>query len=238
MRNSQAYLAMSRRIALAAALLCAPLPAIAHEIAEIAFVGSPEWAILSPGSIKPDELIIRRYAFKVSKESYSAARSDPAAKLNVVDPPGTIINSMFFICRRKSDETDVLVLHLPDTVSMQSFPYEEWKSTIGIRTLADGKSRAVQGEYIKGDLFIDAKDMAIVDFIALMSSTELIFEFGDKADRGRMIFEEKTGATKMKQLIHDVLPGMVKHMGAQRVQFLTTSQALAACDHFKKTGHP
>ena len=63
-----------------------------------------------------------------------------------------------------------------------------------------------------------------------------MFEFGDRSDRGQLVFEEKTGATTMQEFIRTVLPDLVKSSGAQRAQFLNTSQALAACLHFKKTG--
>lgn len=212
--------------------------ASAHQLSEIVFVGSPEWAIVHPDSIRSDSLLIRRYAFKVSKASHAATRSNQTQKLELVDPPGTIINPMFLNCRRKGGETDFLVMHLPETVSLRSFSYGEWKPTIQIRTLADGESRSVQGEYIKGDLFTDFKDMEAADFIKLMTSTELLFEFGEKSDRGELLFAEKTGATKTRQLIRDVLPELAKANGAQRVQFLNTSQVLAACLHFKKTGRP
>jgi len=210
----------------------------AHELNEVVFVGSSDWAIIHPGSIKPDELLIRRYTFKVSRSSYSETRNNPTQKLELIDPPGTIMNSLFLNCRRKENETDFLVLHLPDTITLKSFSYDDWKSSIQIRTLADGQSRSVQGEYIKGDLFIDFKDMEAADFIKLMTSNELMFEFGDRADRGQLIFAEKIGATKMQQFIRAVLPELAKSNGAQRVQFLNTSQALAACLHFKKTGRP
>ena len=237
-------LSMANRIRLFRALftgfaLCAVYShANAHELSEIVFVGSPEWAIVHPDSIRSDSLLIRRYAFKVSKASHAATRSNQMQKLELVDPPGTIINPMFLNCRRKRGETDFLVLHLPETVSLKSFSYDEWKPTIQIRTLADGESRSVHGEYIKGDLFIDFKDMEAADFIKLMTSAELLFEFGDKSDRGQLVFAEKTGATKMQQLIRTVLPELAKANGAQRVQFLNTSQVLAACLHFKKTGRP
>ena len=139
--------------------------ASAHELSDVTFVGSPEWVILHPDSIKPDQLLIRRYAVEVSRSSYSAKRDDPTQKLELIGPPSAVVNSMFFNCRRKKTETDFLVLHLPDTITLKSFPLSEWKPTIQIRTLADGESRAVQGEYIKGDLFLDLKDMETADFI-------------------------------------------------------------------------
>ena len=240
----RAALARARRFVLFGVLLPvwalypARLNANARLLNEVVFVGSSDWAILHPGSIKADELLIRRYTFKVSRSSYSATRNDPLQKLELIDPPGTIVNSMFLNCRRKRNETDFLVLHLPDTITLSSFSYDDWKSSIQIKTLADGESRSVRGEYIKGDLFIDFKDMEAVDFIKLMTSNELMFEFGDRADRGQLIFSEKTGATKMQQFIRAVLPELAKSNGAQRVQFLNTSQALAACLHFKKTGRP
>lgn len=221
-----------------AAIISSTMTGLAHDLNDVAFVGSPEWAILSPGSIKSDSLIIRRYAFTASRASYAGARKNPDARLELLDEPGTVVNAMFLNCRRKKSETDFLVLHLPEQTSLKSFPYDEWKSTIGIRTLADGKSRSVQGEYIKGDLFIDAKDMEIADFIDLMSSKELLFEFGDKADRGQLAFAEQIGTAKLQQFVRAVLPDLVKMHGAQRVQFLTSAQALAACVNFKKTGRP
>jgi hypothetical protein len=97
---------------------------------------------------------------------------------------------------RSTENCDFLTVHLPDNADPTSFEHQEWVSRLDIRILADGGSQSVQGEYIKGDLFIDAR---------LLSSSRIVFEFGKNNDRIHFAVSDQIGSANIGAFMREYL---------------------------------
>ena len=204
------------------------------DVNKIAFIMPPEWFLVPSMAVRDGDLMFRRYGLKIANFA-GKTEFDPAAfKLATLDPIGTIINSQFLVCRRSSRESDTLTLHLPDDVGLRSFDAKSWQSKLEIRSLAGNRSRRVMGEYIRGDLFLDAAAMPVDDYLQLLTATRVIYEFGDKNDRLQFIIENQWGDAA----IGDYLRGAVSQffrIDPKAIGIFNTEGMLRACLAYKRT---
>jgi hypothetical protein len=207
-----------------------------HDINKVAFAMPTEWLLVPKMTTnKHNDLLFRRYGMKTGIRE-GVTDFDPAKyKLLLLDPPGTLVNSLIFVCRRSRQETDTLTIHLPNSVGLRSFEYGDWHSKFEIRSLADGQSRRTSGEYIKGDLFLDAADMEISDFLQLLSARHVTYELGKENDRVQFIVADTFGEAIIKDFVHFAVPELM-HVSASAISYFDTSGMLSACLNYKKTG--
>ncbi len=109
-------------------------------------------------------------------------------------------------------------------------------SDLEIRFLADGRSGTVRGEYIKGDLFIDANQFSpIADFFKLLSASRLIVEIGDKKDRITLAISDQIGSANIGGFLREYLPHIPSF--APGLKFLSIADVASMCSRYKSTGH-
>jgi len=90
------------------------------------------------------------------------------------------------------------------------------------------------GEYIRGDLFLDAAVMPVDDYLQLLTATRVTYEFGDKNDRLQFIIENQWGDAA----IGDYLRGAVSQfyrIDPKAIGIFDTEAMLRACLAYKRT---
>jgi hypothetical protein len=142
---------------------------------------------------------------------------------------------MIYNCERDRRKTDFLTVHLPDNAHPTSFEHQEWISQLEMRILADGRSGSIIGEYIKGDIFIDANSYSSrEDFLKLLFASRLIFEFGNKRDRITFAVDDQVGSAQLGLFMREYLPRLP--IFASGLRFLSNSDMLRLCSGYKNTG--
>jgi TPR repeat protein len=148
------------------------LALLSHDLNSLAFIMPSFWLFARSSSIKDMTLLFRRYSVIIEKQNLQEIDSGADDKLKIISEPGSLTNSMIFTCHRDRQTIDHLTVHLPETADPTSFKRDKWVSRLEIRILADDRSRKVEGEYIKGDLFID------LDNYRLMSLYDCFLHLG------------------------------------------------------------
>jgi hypothetical protein len=76
-----------------------------HDINKVAFAMPAEWLLVPKVTTnKQNDLLFRRYGMKTGIRE-GATDFDPAKyKLLLLDPPGTLVNNLVFVCRRSRRE--------------------------------------------------------------------------------------------------------------------------------------
>lgn len=206
-----------------------------HNINNVAFVLSKEWLVMQKMALDKGNLYFRRYGLKIANPGGDTDFDKPGFELTQMDLPGSVVNGQFYVCRRSSRETDTLTVHLPATVELSSFNYNSWQSELMVKSLADGQSRRTKAEYIKGDLFIDASDMPNEDFHQLLTAARITYEFGPKNDRIQFVIEDEFADTRIKDFLRFAVP-KVMQVSESTIRYFDTTEMLAACDAYKRTG--
>jgi hypothetical protein len=157
------------------------LALLSRDLNSFAFI-MPSFWLLVPGKLISDgQLMFRRYSVTIQRQNLNEIDSGVNDKVTVISGPGSFTNSMIFNCERDRRRVDFVTIHLPDYADPASFDHQEW---VSIQILVDGRSQTVKGEYIKGDLFVDANQYDSIDeFRRLLSASRIIFEFGRNNDR-------------------------------------------------------
>lgn len=207
-----------------------------HDINRIAFITPKEWLLVQPLAISKDgQLLFRRYGIKIGNLQGDLDPKPDSFELEYLDPPGTLINVQLFNCPRDGQYANFLTVHLPETVGLRSFDLKDWQSKLQIRTLADGNSRALEGEFIQGDLFIGADRLPFEDFLRLLDASRTTVEFGDKNDRIQFIVEDQFGKARIKDFMRDVLPERM-NWDVKTLRYFNTREMIAACLDFRRNG--
>lgn len=206
-----------------------------HNVNTVAFVLSKEWLVIQKMALDNGNLYFRRYGLKIANPNGDTDFDQPGFELTQLDPPGSVVNGQFYVCRRPSRETDTLTVHLPATVELNSFKYGSWQSELAVKSLADGQSRRTKAEYIKGDLFIDASDMPTEDFHQLLTAARITYEFGPKNDRIQFVIEDEFADTRIKDFLRFAV-SKVMQVSESTIRYFDTTEMLAACDAYKRTG--
>lgn len=233
---------MRRALLMFLTIACLSHPAISaetdtkHDINRIAFITPKEWLLVRPLAISKDgQLLFRRYGIKIGNLHGDLDPKPDSFELQYLDPPGTLINVQLFNCPRDGQYANFLTVHLPETVGLRSFDLKDWQSKLQIRTLADGNSRALEGEFIKGDLFIGADRLPFEDFLRLLDASRTIVEFGDKNDRILFIVEDQFGRARIKDFLRDVLPERM-NWDVKALRYFNTREMITACLDFRRNG--
>jgi Sel1 repeat-containing protein len=208
---------------------------LSENINDYAFVMPTFWLLLSSNAVGDGMLLFRRYSVIVEKQNLKEIDSRKSDELRVISPPGLLVNSMIYSCQRDRQKSDFLTVHLPDNAHPTSFEHQEWISKLEMRILADGRAGSVVGEYIKGDIFIDADDYESKgDFLKLLSASRLIFEFGSKRDRITFAVDDQVGSARLGLFMREYLPRLP--IFASGLRFLTNADMLRSCAGYKNTG--
>jgi hypothetical protein len=212
----------------------AALAILSHDLNKLAFVMPSYWILARSMAVADQKLMFRRYSVIIERENLSDIDAGKNQQVTILSE-GSLINSMIFNCERDRQKTDFLTIHLPDYLDPQSFDHRQWVSRLDIRNLADERSGSVEGEYIKGDIFIDAnKYQSTKDFLNLISASRLSVEFGDKNDRVILAASDQIGSANMRGFIREYLPHIPNF--ASGLQFLDTADMIQACLRYKRTG--
>lgn len=201
------------------------------EVSQYMFVTYPVWVTL-PGRVvdKNGRMIFRRYSMLFHKSGE-------------FDLEYGLSNTMMFWCDRNGG--DILVFHLHDKLMLQSFHLNSWKPKIDIHILTsmnDGLSSSgvYNGEYIKGDIFIDLTKQNYEDLIAVMGASEFIVDFGDKGDQLKFIVIKNEGEGKeLYGLLENDIKRSILGSDDKRMDELTpveTKDMLVRCMKYRKTG--
>jgi hypothetical protein len=91
----------------------------------------------------------------------------------------------------------------------------------------------VTGEYIKGDLFIDATDPR--SFRSLVFSSELTLEFGDQNDRLNLFVGDRLSNSDLKDVVLTLLPVML-NAKSHSLRHFNNAEMLESCLQYKRTG--
>jgi hypothetical protein len=205
------------------------------DINKIAFIMPPEWLLVPTMAVRDGDLMFRRFGLKIANFEGKTDFDPESFQFNLLDPPGTFLNSQFMVCRRSPRDSDTLTLHLPDNVSLQSFDVKSWQSKLEIRSLAGRYSRRAMSEYIRGDLFLDATSMPIEDYVQLLTATRVTYEFGDKNDRLQFIVEDHFGKAAIAGFLREAIPHVLK-IDPKTIAYFDTEAMLRACLTYKRTG--
>jgi hypothetical protein len=213
----------------------APVGLPTHDVNTVAFILSKEWLVMQKMSLDNGNLYFRRYGLKIANPSGDTDVDSATFELTTLDPPGSVVNGQFYVCRRSPREKDTLTVHLPATVELRSFKYSAWQSELKVSSLADGQSRRTKGEYIKGDLFLEESDIPADDFMQLLTAARVTYEFGQKNDRIQFIVEDDFADTRIKDFLRFAVP-KVMQVNENTIRYFDMPEMLAACQNYKRTG--
>lgn len=200
----------------------------------MAFFGTTEWVLIQKMARDKSNLIFRRYSILVDNPEGDTEFDPKKFNLNVLDM-ASLINHQFYYCRRDRRDTDHLTIHLPDYAELRSFDLKSWQSKLNIRVLADGQSRSLRSEYIKGDFFFDLRAMTVDDFGSLLTASRVIFEFGDKADRIHHLTTDVFGGFNLRAFMRQAIPHVFK-LAPQTYRYFDTTEMVTSCNRYKQTG--
>lgn len=207
---------------------------LSKDLNSFAFIMPTYWILWREKAIDNEQALFRRYSLLIERSNLTEIDSGKTQDVHLLEHPGSFINSMIYNCQRDRRKSDFITIHLPESAHPKSFDYHEWVSRLEVRILADGASSTVGGEYIQGDLFMDANALGSARFLSLLSASRLIFEFGEKNDRVSFAVAEQIGNAKIGSFIREALPMAVK--ASSSLQFLSGADMLARCSIFKRTG--
>ncbi len=211
------------------------LALLSRDLNSLAFIMPSYWILMRGTAVRDGQLLFRRFSFIVDRQNLANIDSGANEKVAILSDAGSLTNSMIFNCRRDRLKTDFLTIHLPDQLDPSSFAHQEWVSDLEIRFLADGRSGSFQGEYIKGDLFVDADQFSsLADFFKLLSASRIIIEFGDKKDRINLAISDQIGSANIGGFLREYLPRIPSL--ASGLKFLNVTDMTSMCSRYKSTG--
>jgi hypothetical protein len=207
----------------------------AAKVGEYAFIMPSDWVLLPERARSQrgtnEAILFRRFSVATHLSDFKRLRSGETDEVQLIGQTGTFYNSMIFNCVRK--KVDYLTLHLPSAVSVSSFESDGWKSSMEVRILANGVSIRSSAEYINRDIFLDAANFkSNIDFLHILAATEIITEFGERGDRLNLFVSDQLGKANLAYAEKEMIP---KLMNA-KAHFLNTTEMLAKCRQFKRTG--
>lgn len=144
-----------------------------------------------------------------------------------------IANVLFYLCQRQ--HLDAVVFHIPSDVELRTIRPNQWISKTEFRILADNVGLRLEGEYIKGDFFIDVTAQTRKSLLQVINSEKISFEFGP-ADERLEIYQADAmpdGKGNLKGFLREALPMMLKSVGGTNLRHLNDQQMLKACAGFK-----
>lgn len=204
-----------------------------ENVSDFVFLMPPEWIIIPSSAVHNDNLQFRRFSVAIQNADYEGVKTGTSPRMQLIGPPGTFFNSIIFNCAHDPDRRDFLTFHLPDEVGPTSFKRDDWVSKVDVRVLADSRSASFPGEYIKGDLFIDASnDRATNGFDRMLTSQELIIEFGHTNDRLNLFIGNTIGKATFGEFMRAAVP---ETLSVPANSYLSTAAMLARCRSFKRT---
>jgi hypothetical protein len=220
------------------ATICASTSALTEErdqpiVANFVFAMPQVWFLLPSKSTSDNSLIFRRFSVAMHKVDFDDLRSDRTESVKIIGEAGQFYNSMLYFCQRSNMKADFVQFHLPADVTPASFKYDDWVSSLEIRILTNISSMRVRGEYMKGDLFVDADATEQKLFLSLIESSELTVEFGSQNDRLNLFVSDKLMKANLKRLLVTALPIM---FNLKNLKHFTNQEMTERCLSYKKTG--
>ena len=211
------------------------LALLSRDLNSFAFIMPSFWILVPGNAVRDGQLLFRRYSVIIEKQNLNEIDLGTNERVTIISAPGSLTNSMIFNCQRDRRKTDFLTVHLPDNADPTSFEHQEWVSRLDIRILADGGSQSVQGEYIKGDLFIDANAYDFTsEFFRLLSSSRIVFEFGKNNDRIHFAVSDQIGSANIGAFMREYLSRLPDF--ASGLRFLSSRDMARLCSTYKRTG--
>jgi hypothetical protein len=218
------------------AAICAASSALTQDkpiVSDFVFAMPQHWFLLPGNSEDDNKLIFRRFSMAMHKADFDDLRSGRTENINIIGEPGQFYNSMLYFCQRSRMKADFLQFHLPADVTPASFKYGDWVSSLEIRILTDLGSMRVSGEYMKGDLFVDADATDPKFFVSLIQSSELTVEFGTQNDRLNLFVGDRLMKSDLKGFVVTALPMM---LNVKSLKHFTNQEMMDRCLSYKKTG--
>jgi hypothetical protein len=196
----------------------------------------PEYWYLLPGkSIADNTLLFRRFSVAMHKPDFDLGRSGKIDQIQLIGETGQFYNSMIYTCQRSPQKSDFLTFHFPPDISPASFKYDEWVPKIELSVLADNTSSHVIGEYIKGDIFVDANQVGVDDFLRFVAASDIIVQFGAKNDRLNLLIADKFINMDLAGGLRQLLPAII-NVEPNSLHAYTNDEMLKRCLTYKRTG--
>jgi hypothetical protein len=203
-------------------------------VSDSAFVMPREWFVW-PGSQKDDrEIAFRRFSVAVHKNDLDSLMLGAKKDIQFIGDVGTFFNSVIFTCHKDKSKSDFLTFHIPPDVSPASFKYDEWRPKLEINLLADKVASHFTGEYIKGDIFVDANSVGVETFVTFLDASSITIDFGDKSDRLNLSMAEKLSGVDLLSQLRELLPIGLK-IAPNDLVALSNNEMLERCLQYKKS---
>jgi hypothetical protein len=206
---------------------------VLHDLRRIVVLMSPMWVIVDSDSVKDGRLTTRRYGLIVDAETFRTIEMNGSGPLKIAT--SGLVNPMTFTCVQDTGYSDYLTFRFPAGTSLESVRFDDSMLRLSARILSDTSSYRAMGEYRKGDLFVDLKDIEAGAVLLPLDARRLTVEFGNKNDRLNLAAEYKLGSSNVNQFIQDVLPETL-NVPSREVRLLATDDMLTTCLSYKHTG--
>jgi hypothetical protein len=200
----------------------------AHEeqvsLDRVVFVTSPKWYVLKNKAVPKNILYFRKYALAVID-----------GRLAPIDKVKNIAN---FACQRNSQLRDHVVVYVPRWADLKTIDERSWTSEMELRVLIDDTTFKTVGEYRDKEFFIDITDVNRESMMELLTSSEIVIEFGPAQERIGIRQASRTpdGTGNIEGFLDQLVPDISKAIGGGAVQSFSTDSMLRTCAGFKKTG--
>jgi hypothetical protein len=137
------------------------------------FASSKDWFVDNkPISDKGEDFLIFRRYFTVFMD-------------DTINPDAGLPNALYYKCSKQYDS--VVVFHVPDNMETKNFKKDLWIPKTEFHVLADRTGMTFQGEYIRGDMFIDVTPDTAKKLMEVLKATYVTVQFGgDKGEDQRL----------------------------------------------------
>jgi hypothetical protein len=204
-------------------------------VSDYAFVMPEYWFVIPGKAVADHVLLFRRYSVAMHKADFDLGKSGKVDRIQIIGNPGQFYNSMIYNCQRHSQTSDFLTLHMPPEISPASFKYDEWIPNMELSILAKNTSSHVVGEYLKGDIFVDANSVGVDNFLRFVSASDMTVQFGEKGDRLNLLITDKFVNMDLADGVRQLLPAVID-VGPKSIHAYTSDEMLKRCLGYKRTG--
>jgi hypothetical protein len=152
-------------------------------------------------------------------------------------------NIASFVCPLNSQVWNHFAVHLPRWVDLRTIDERAWVSEMKLRIRIDRATFGAVGEYLFSktnedtEFFIDITGVNRDSMLELLTSSEIVVEFGPEQERIEIRQMSRTpNGGDVEGFIDAVVPKVSKAIGGGEVRNFSADSMLRTCAGFNKTG--
>jgi hypothetical protein len=189
----------------------------------VTFITGTKWYVMRDNTAPKgvNVLYFRKYALPVIDGNLDVDR---------------IKNLVNFACQKNGKLWDHVVVYFPKWVDLQTIDERSWLPEMRLRISIDRSTLKTGGEYKAKELYIDVTDANRQSMLELLTSSEVVIEFGPAQERIEIRQVARDGTADVEGFFDSVVPRISTETGGGAVRGYDTASMLRTCVEYRKTG--